>query len=34
MQSIAQHLPAPQAGEAHVLLRIIPPDVTLVVREG
>lgn len=34
VQSIAQPLTAPQADEAHVLLRIIPPDATLVVREG
>lgn len=34
VQSLAQSLPVPQGDEAHVLLRVIPPDATLVVREG
>lgn len=34
VQSLAQPLPVLEADEAHVLLRVIPPDATLAVREG
>jgi hypothetical protein len=34
VQSKAESLPALQASESHVLLRVIPPDATVVVREG
>lgn len=34
IQSSAESLPDLQAGESHVLLRVMPPDATVMVSEG